>query len=101
LCMNAGFDSTDILNQLRQKHTTVGGTWFGVDMESEGIADNFEKFVWEPALVKTNAIAAATEAACLILSVDETVKNVQSEQPGQGMGGAPMRGRGARGRGRR
>ncbi|ORY35176.1 chaperonin Cpn60/TCP-1 [Rhizoclosmatium globosum] len=69
----------------------VGGTWFGVDMESEGIADNFEKFVWEPALVKTNAIAAATEAACLILS----------EQPGQGMGGAPMRGRGARGRGRR
>ncbi|KAJ3067990.1 T-complex protein 1 subunit eta [Podochytrium sp. JEL0797] len=97
LCMNAGFDSTDILNQLRQKHTQPGGTWFGVDMMSESIADNFEQFVWEPALVKTNAISAATEAACLILSVDETVKNVESEKPGQ----QAMRGRGARGRGRR
>ncbi|KAJ3026948.1 UNVERIFIED_CONTAM: T-complex protein 1 subunit eta [Siphonaria sp. JEL0065] len=101
LCMNAGFDATDILNQLRQKHTQPDGTWYGVDIMAESIADNFEAFVWEPALVKTNAIGAATEAACLILSVDETVKNVQSEQPGQGMGGAPMRGRGGRGRGRR
>jgi T-complex protein 1 subunit eta len=41
-------------------------------------------------------IASASEAACLILSVDETVKNPQAEQPGQD----PVRGRG-RGRGRR
>lgn len=27
--------------------------------------DTYEAFVWEPALVKTNAITAATEAACL------------------------------------
>ncbi|KAI9208685.1 chaperonin Cpn60/TCP-1 family [Polychytrium aggregatum] len=98
LCDNAGFDSTDILNKLRQKHAQ-GGKWYGVDMESESIADNFEKFVWEPALVKINMIASATEAACLILSVDETVKNPQSQQPdggpvrgGRGRGG--MRGRG-------
>jgi T-complex protein 1 subunit eta len=32
-----------------------------------------EKFVWEPSLVKVNALQAATEAACLILSVDETI----------------------------
>ncbi|KAJ3244734.1 T-complex protein 1 subunit eta [Chytriomyces hyalinus] len=101
LCNNAGFDATDILNQLRQKHTQPGCQWYGVDINSESIADNFEQFVWEPALVKTNAIAAASEAACLILSVDETVKNVQSEAPGQGQGAAPMRGRGGRGRGGR
>ena len=51
--------------------------------------------------MKSNAIAAATEAACLILSVDETVKNPQSEKP---QGGPPMpRGaaqRAVRGRGR-
>ncbi|KAI8928899.1 chaperonin Cpn60/TCP-1 family [Entophlyctis helioformis] len=94
LCDNAGFDATDILNKLRQKHTQ-GGMWYGVDMNSESIADNFEQFVWEPALVKINAIASATEAACLILSVDETVKNPQSEAP---QAGPPMRGRG-RGRG--
>ncbi|KAI8816147.1 chaperonin Cpn60/TCP-1 family [Fimicolochytrium jonesii] len=95
LADNAGFDATDILNKLRQKHAQ-GGTWFGVDMETEDIADNFEGFVWEPALVKTNMLSAATEAACLILSVDETVKNPQSEQPGQ----QPVRGGGRGGRGR-
>ncbi|KND01140.1 T-complex protein 1 subunit eta [Spizellomyces punctatus DAOM BR117] len=95
LCDNAGFDATDILNKLRQKHGQ-GGIWYGVDMETEDIADNYNGFVWEPALVKTNMISAATEAACLILSVDETVKNPQSEQPGQGMprGGGRGRGRG-------
>ena len=28
--------------------------------------DTFGSFVWEPSLVKTNAITAATEAACLV-----------------------------------
>nr|CAD2198993.1 unnamed protein product [Meloidogyne enterolobii] len=38
----------------------------------------------EPALVKENAIISATEAACLILSIDQTIKNVKSsnEMPG-------------------
>lgn len=41
-------------------------------------------FVWEPSLVTQNALAAATEAACLILSIDETVKqpNPQDKQRG-------------------
>ena len=46
-----------------------------MDINTGGIADSFANFVWEPSLVKLNAINAATEAACLILSVDETVKN--------------------------
>ncbi|KAF9595218.1 hypothetical protein IFM89_037816 [Coptis chinensis] len=48
---------------------------YGVDINTGGIIDTFANFVWEPAVVKINAINAATEAACLILSVDETVKN--------------------------
>ena len=28
--------------------------------------DTYGSFVWEPSLVKTNAITAATEAACLV-----------------------------------
>ena len=102
LCDNAGFDATDILNKLRQKHAQGkhllmidGCQWYGVDMESEDIANNFEKFVWEPALVKINAISSATEAACLILSVDETVKNKQDEVNDQSQ---LARGRGGRGR---
>ncbi|KAL3313187.1 T-complex protein 1 subunit eta [Cichlidogyrus casuarinus] len=80
LCDNAGFDSTSILNVLRQKHAK-GEIWCGVDVNSEGVADNMEKCVWEPILVKQNAITAAAEAACLILSIDETVKNPRSHNP--------------------
>lgn len=73
-------------------------------MFAEDISDNLEKAVWEPAVVKINAITAASEAACMILSVDETVKNVTSKiagteaqhggHPGLQMarGGGPMGG---------
>ncbi|XP_076805147.1 T-complex protein 1 subunit eta-like [Clavelina lepadiformis] len=91
LCENAGFDSTNILNKLRQVHAKDNGKWFGVDINNEDIADNFEACVWEPSIVKINALTAASEAACLILSVDETVKNPRSGQSDQP---APGRGRG-------
>jgi T-complex protein 1 subunit eta len=79
ICDNAGLDSTDILNKLRMKHAT-GEKWYGVDVDgASGVRNNMDAFVWEPSLVKVNAISSATEAACLILSVDETVRNPQSE----------------------
>jgi len=31
-------------------------------------------------IIKTNALSSAVEAACLILSIDETVRNPQSEE---------------------
>jgi len=103
---NAGMDPTDVLNKLRMKHAH-GGKWFGVDVVECGICDTMESFVWEACVMKRNALLAASEAACLILSVDETVKNPSSEKPdganyGKGMGG---KGKGAlrqmgRGRGR-
>lgn len=102
LADNAGFDSTDILNKLRQKHGTGEGQWFGVDILNEGICNTFDAFIWEPTLVKHNSITAAAEAACLILSIDETVKNNASEKPEAGpmMGGGRGRGMpGGRGRG--
>lgn len=80
LADNAGFDSTVILNQLRQRHAAPDGTWFGVNVFEEGISDMMADRVWEPALVKLNALTAATEAACVILSVDETIK-AGSRQP--------------------
>merc|ERR1712146_408584 len=104
LAQNSGADSTHILNQLRQKHATAGpeGRWFGVDCMNCAIVDTFAKYIWEPVIVKESALSAATEAACLILSIDETVKNPQSEQPQGGVGGKgngkgkgmPMKGRG-------
>ena len=57
----------------------------------EDITDNFEAFVWEPAVVKINALTAACEATCLVISVDETIRNprsaVDGDQPvGRGRG---------------
>lgn len=72
LCDNAGFDATNILTQLRVEHRK-GNTWAGVDFDNEGVRDNMKAFVWEPSLVKVNAVQAAVEASCLILSVDETI----------------------------
>ncbi|GFH26903.1 t-complex protein 1 subunit eta [Haematococcus lacustris] len=82
LCNNAGHDATDVLNMLRQKHAAPDGAGknFGVDMNSGGVVDTFAAFVWEPSLVKINALQSATEAACLILSVDETVRNPKTKQ---------------------
>ena len=72
----------------------------------------YEAFVWEPEIVRVNVLKAATEAACTILSVDQTIRNPASEQqqaaaarrldgtsapPGRGRG----RGRGGMGRGMR
>merc|ERR1712105_191351 len=55
LCDNAGFDSNNILNKLRQKHAQ-GECWYGVDVYNEDIADNLAAFVWEPSIVKINAL---------------------------------------------
>lgn len=44
----------------------------------EDVEDNYVACVWEPAIMKINALSAATEAACLILSVDETIKSPKS-----------------------
>jgi len=77
-----------IMNILNNQLTTSilkqwidGNQWYGVDINSESISNNYDNFVWEPALVKINILSASTEAANLILSVDETVRNPQSEKP--------------------
>lgn len=107
LADNAGVDSTDILNKLRQLHTqdADGARWQGVDVLNGTVADMFKIFVWEPEIVRINVLKAATEAACTILSVDQTIRNAASEQQqaaaaGRLDGSAPMRGPGAGGRGR-
>jgi T-complex protein 1 subunit eta len=103
LCDNAGFDSTDILSALRRKHAQDGDPAarnYGVDVVNGSICDTFEAGVWEPSDNKKNSFEAATEAACLILSIDETIVAPRSQDPGAhatgmmggggGGGGRPM-----------
>lgn len=93
LCENAGLDSIDILNKLRQKHAQSEHCWSGVNVLAEKVDDNFEQCVLEPSLVKINALRSASEAACIVLGIDETIKNEQSDAPSMG-GGGRGRGRG-------
>ncbi len=76
------------------------GKWFGVDIEREGVCDTYEAAVWEPVTSKINSFASATEAACLVLSVDETVRNPASQQPEGGPGGGRGRPGGGMGGGK-
>ena len=86
LAQNSGLDSVDVINKLRQKHDVgVDGTTWGVNCFQGGICDSYANFVWEPTMLKANVLSAATEAACTVLSVDQTVKNPKSEQAQQEM----------------
>lgn len=69
--------------------SVLGNIWYGVDINKEHIADNFEACVWEPSVIKINALTAACEAACLILSVDETIKSPKSANDMPQAGGMP------------
>lgn len=76
----------------------------GVDVLGGKIDDLMDLFVWEPEIVRVNVLTAATEAACTILSVDQTIRNPASEQnqaaaAGRLDGSQPPPGMG-RGRGR-
>jgi T-complex protein 1 subunit eta len=79
---NSGMDATNVLNKLRQHHSTAGeeGRWYGVDVLNGKVDDLFLQYVWEPEIVRINVIAAATEAACTVLSVDQTIRNPKTEQ---------------------
>jgi len=82
LADNSGMDATDILNQLRRVHVQddEAGLWMGVNVLGGNVDDMFKLFVWEPEIVRLNVLTAACEAACTILSIDQTIRNPASEQ---------------------
>lgn len=85
LCYNSGIDTTEIMNKLRFVHSSDPNSWYGVDLSTDSCADNFNNYVWEPAIVKINMINAAVEAASIILTTDYTISNPsRSEQLPQG-----------------
>ncbi len=83
LAQNSALDSVEIVNKLRQKHDNAEDRLeerFGVNCFEGGIVDTYLSYVWEPTMLKENILNAATEAACSVISVDQTVKNPKSEQ---------------------
>jgi chaperonin GroEL (HSP60 family) len=83
LAGNAGLDPIDIMVELRSKHETPDGIWTGVDVASGKVEDMLKQNVVEPLRTKQQVIRSATEAACMILRIDDVVssKGVKEGMP--------------------
>jgi len=69
---NAGLDPIDILSEIRARHEK-GETWAGVGVQECKVQNMTELEVYEPLAVKKQIIKSSTEAACMILKVDDLI----------------------------
>ncbi len=72
LAENSGLDPIDVLVQLRAKHEE-GEVETGIDVFEGEVKNMLDEGVVEPLRVKTQAISSATEAAELILRIDDVI----------------------------
>lgn len=93
LAENAGMNVIDTLTELRAKQSK-GTHSMGIDARKGKIADMSELDIVEPLAVKEHIIKAATEAASMILRVDDVIASNKTGSGGQnmppGMGGMNM-----------
>ncbi len=85
---NAGLDPIDLLLELRARHEK-GEKWAGVDVFEGKIRDMRDLEVYEPLAVKKQAIKSATEAATMILRVDDVIASGKMKAPPMPSGGMP------------
>ena len=98
LAENAGLDPINIVSELRARHNK-GQIWAGVDV-NEGKVNNMNKAsVFEPLAVKKQIIKSATEAATMILKIDDVIASGKMKAPPMPPGGAPGMGPGGMGPG--
>jgi len=87
LAENAGLDPIDTLIELRKEHKK-GAKSAGVDVFTGKITDMKKNKVIEPIRVGTQAISSATDAAVMILRIDDVIAAKSGGKPG-GPGGGP------------
>jgi len=88
LTENAGLDPIDILSELRAKHEK-GEKWNGIEVHSGKVQDMTEAGVFEPLSVKKQIIKSATEAASMILKIDDVIAAGKMKTPPTPPGGGP------------
>jgi len=80
LSENAGLDPIDIISELRARHEK-GEVWAGIEVH-DGKVKNMEKAgVFEPLAVKKQIIKSATEAATMILKIDDIIASGKMRAP--------------------
>ena len=90
LSENAGMDPIDTMTYLRSMQQK-GEKWTGIDVMKGKIAKMKSSDIIEPLAVKLQIVSAASEAACMILRIDDVIATQKSAggPPGGGEGGMP------------
>ena len=93
LSENAGMDPIDTMTELRSKQSK-GAKWTGIDVKELKVVDMMKKDIIEPVSVKEQIIKSASEAANMILRIDDVIATSKSAGAGPpggggGMGGMP------------
>jgi thermosome len=86
LTENAGLDPIDILSELRSRHEK-GEKWAGIEVIEGKVQDMSKIGVFEPITVKKQIIKSATEAASMILKIDDVIASEKMKAPPTPPGG--------------
>ncbi len=73
LAENSGLDPIDMMAELRAAHEKDDGWKYGINVFTGKVEDMLALGVVEPLVVKEQALKSATEAAALILRVDDVI----------------------------
>ena len=80
LAENSGLDPIDILVGVRAQHEK-GVKWAGVDVFSGKVRDMREIEIYEPLAVKRQIVKSASEAATMILKIDDVIAATKMREP--------------------
>jgi len=88
LAENAGLDPIDIISELRARHEK-GEIWAGVEVHTGKVKNMKEVGVFEPIAVKKQIIKSCTEAASMLLKIDDIIASGKMKAPPMPPGGPP------------
>lgn len=77
LAENAGMDLIDTLTEIRSRQSSTS-PWIGVEVKEMKVADMRKKHVIEPLVVKEQILKSATEAAAMLLRIDDVLAAARS-----------------------
>jgi len=80
LAENAGLDPIDIISELRAHHEK-GEVWAGIEVHDGKVRDMRKVGVFEPLAVKKQIIKSASEAASMILKIDDVIASGKMKAP--------------------
>ncbi|MCZ7356083.1 MAG: thermosome subunit beta [Candidatus Methanoperedens sp.] len=88
LAENAGLDPINMIAEMRSEHEK-GNKTAGLNVFTGKVVDMMKEGVVEPLRVKTQAIDSATEAATMILRIDDVLSSKSAPGGGMPPGGMP------------